>query len=127
VKAALWASLVAASLELGCDPVMEITGEVRSIPSSPRLDGDVYASGVPIAGATATLDCHERTVIGKTDAQGRFRWGGVGWLETACSVEISAVGYYPERIRIGDACVLREGESCHFLKVLAELVPRAGP
>lgn len=63
--------------------------------------------------------------LGTSDAAGRFESKGVGWLDASCAVEITADGYYPERVQIGDVCVQREGDSCHALRVDVELVPKA--
>lgn len=109
-----------------CDPVQIVRGEVRSVPDMGHASGDVYAAGKPIAGAIATLVCRERVKLGTTDATGRFESKGVGWLDAKCAVEVSADGYYPESVRIGDVCVGREGDSCHALRVNVELVPKPG-
>ena len=117
--------LLLCAASVACDPVQIVRGEVRSVPEVGRAAGNIYDSGKPIAGAIATLVCRERVKLGTTDAAGRFESKGVGWLEASCAVEITADGYYPERVRIGDVCVQREGDSCHAMRVDVELVPKA--
>jgi len=111
--------------DLSCDPVMGLRGEVRTVPNPAKAQGEVYDSGKPIPGATVTLMCRGAKVSEvKTDAKGRFGWAAIGWLDTACTVEIRADAYHPQRLEVDDLCVEREGKDCNFMHVFAELVPQ---
>lgn len=114
------------ALVMGCDPVMSVRGQVRSIPDTSAVDGDVYASGKPIEGAQVTLLCKGYTLsLGTTDVAGRFRYAGIdmGRIGLSCEIECSAAGYHSQSLLVRDLCVFPRDDSCPFLTVFGELVP----
>jgi hypothetical protein len=120
------AGLVVA-LALGCDPVMGVRGDVRSVPRSEAGHGVVYDSGRPIYGAGVFLLCSsgDARKIAESREDGTFSFGTAGWLRPECIVEVRATGYHTERISLRDLCVHADLGACHWANVSAELVPLA--
>jgi hypothetical protein len=123
IRAAL---AVLSVLALGCDPVMGIQGEVRSVPR-PEVGRGAYDSGRPVADAELFFVCPnvEDRRFDTTEEDGTFAYVTAGWMPTQCSVEVRAVGYYPERFSLEKLCVHHDIGECHWANVSAELVPKA--
>lgn len=112
---------------LGCDPVMGVRGEVRTVPPQELGRGTVYDSGRPIFGAELFLACRpdDTRKIATSDEDGAFSFVTAGWLSTGCNIEVRAAGYHTEHISLKDLCDHHDFGGCHWAHVSAELVPLA--
>lgn len=122
------AALVAVAL-IGCgDPAKQISGRVTTMPKvCAGAQGDVYASGEPIAGAAVRLECPRgNSDVATSDAAGHFEYVRAGWMDMACTLVIEKEGYATASFTLKEICGLSplSNSSCAAVNVQAELTPK---
>jgi hypothetical protein len=96
-------------LLVGCDPAFRFAGRVTT------------SNGLAIAGADVWIDCRNgsREFRTKTDRDGRFEAGGLGWRPAKCDVVASAPGYADAMVPVMSVC---RAKPSHISNACLEIV-----
>lgn len=108
------------------DPILHVKGVVRNAPDAcSTVQGNVYDSARPIAGASASLSCPGAPArpLGTTDEAGRFEYVAVGGFGKPCSIVIQKEGYQVQTFQVAEICSVEFGGLCQMLSMQADLAP----
>ena len=100
--------MIAMLLACSCDPAFRFAGRVAA------------PGGQPAVGAEVWLECGQgdRSFKSKTDSNGRFERGGIGWRPASCVVRAQAAGAVAS-VPIMSVCRKRP---CHLGDACLEVV-----
>ncbi len=104
--------LIALLALAACDPVVGMSGTVRSAPNVCASPVQIVDVTPPVAGATITLRCRDQVVLtATTNEKGFFSNATAGMAGEGCVVRIEKEGFVPREMKLLDLCLNEDGAS----------------
>lgn len=115
---------------MACQPDRLLRGSVQTVPQTgAEVDGDVYASGQPVANAKIRYICPDEADSYEmepvfSDEQGNFEYSSFWSWTRECHFEVSHDDYHPQIFELEKYCLNRHRQGCRYVVIQAELVSR---
>lgn len=104
-------SFVLGIVSVACDPILGMSGTVRSAASAGDGSPVRGETSPPVPGATVTMRCNDQIVLQATsDADGRFSNGTAGMANETCVVRVEKPGFVTRETKLLDHCTSPDGK-----------------